>query len=289
VAGQQPGYRVLVSTPEPFHYLDYRAWLRDWYDARKRANPRFSHRQFVRRTGQRSPSLLADVMGRRRNLTPDLIAAFTKALSLSAEEARFFELLVELDQATDKDARQRAWDRISASRRFKEARKVEGDSYRYVAEWFYPAIRELARRGDFRPDPGWIAETLAPRITPAKAREALDTLFDLGMLSVRDDGAVVQTEGAVVTPPEVAGLAAHRYHQGMVDLAKAAIDRFAPGERHFVGVTVAIPAELVPRIKQEIDEFAQRLLDLCDGAATEPTRVVQLNLQLFPLSTERSE
>ncbi len=56
-----------------------------------------------------------------------------------------------------------------------------------------------------------------------------------------------------------------------------------------MGLTVAIPAELVPRLKQEIDEFARRLLDVCDGAAAELTRVVQVNLQLFPLSTERSE
>ncbi len=74
----------------------------------------------------------------------------------------------------------------------------------------------------------WIADTLSPPITPAKARQALETLFELGMLAVRDDGSVEQTEGAVVTPPEVQGLAAHQYHQGMVDLAKTAIDRFLP-------------------------------------------------------------
>jgi uncharacterized protein (TIGR02147 family) len=276
-----------VSVPDLYRFLDYRAFLREWYDAKKKANTRFSHRVFVRRTGQRSPSLLADVIGRRRNLTPELVVAFTKALGLSAEEARFFELLVDLDQADGVEATQTAWERISASRRFKDARRIEGESYRYVSEWFYPAIRELARRPDFEVDADWIAAALAPPITAAKARAALQTLFDLGMLAQKEDGSVVQTEGAIVTPHEVEGLAVHQYHRGMLELAASAIDRFPPEERHFVGVTVCIPEALLPELKKELDRFAERILDRCDGAEVDPDHVVQLNLQLFPLSKKR--
>ena len=50
------------SSPVVFGYLDYRKYLRDWFDAKKLRNPRYSHRAFSRRTGQRSPSFLADVI-----------------------------------------------------------------------------------------------------------------------------------------------------------------------------------------------------------------------------------
>lgn len=272
-----------MNRPDIYSYLDYRAWLRDWFEARKAANPRFSHRAFVRRTGQRSPSLLADVIGRRRNLTPALVDSFCAATKLGAEEARFFASLVALDQARDPDERNRAWERIAASRRFRAARRVEGDSFRYVSCWYYPAIRELARRPDFVADPDWIARTLVPGITPAQAREALAALVELGMLT-EVDGRMEQAEGAVVTPREVAGLAVHNYHQGMLERAREGIRTFKAAERYYTGVTVCVPEALAPRLKQELGAFAERLLELCDGAEGEPERVLQINLNFFPLS-----
>ena len=38
-----------MSLPDLYAYLDYRKYLEDWFDARKAANPRFSHRMFARR------------------------------------------------------------------------------------------------------------------------------------------------------------------------------------------------------------------------------------------------
>jgi len=269
--------------PDLYIYLDYRAWLRDWYEARKAANPRFSHRAFVRRTGQKSPSLLKDIIERRRNLTPALVKSFIKATKLDAENGRFFSLLVQLDQAKNPEERHSAWERVAATRRFREARQIEGDSFRYASGWWYPAIRELAARSDFQANPAWIARTLRPRITESQARTALETLFDLGMLVQQDDG-IVQAEGAVVTPPEVLGLAVDNYHRGMLQLAREGIRGFEARERHYLGITVGIPPSLVPVLKQELNAFSERLLEICDGASEPVECVYQLNLSLFPLS-----
>ena len=273
--------------PDITRYLDYRAYLRDWYEARKAANPRFSHRAFVRRTGQKSPSLLADVIHRRRNLTPQLVGAFARAMKLPAADARLFALLVRLDQEKDNDARNAVWQELAATRRFREARQLEGESFRYLSEWWYPAIRELAAREDFEADPAWIARRLRPRITEAQARQALEALFDLGML-VEQDGEVRQAEGAVVTPREVLGIAVDNYHRGMLGLAREGIRGFKAAERHYIGVTAGIPESLMPELKAELNAFAERLLELCDGAE-QTERVVQLELALFPLSGSKEE
>ena len=143
----------MPTVPDIFRYLDYRSFLRDWFDARKAANPRFSHRVFARRIGQKSPSLLADVIARRRNLTPEYVSLFSKAVGLSAEEARFFTCLVELDQASTTDDRNAAFETIAAARRFRAARAIEGDSYRYLSNWYIAAVRALVRRPRSRASP----------------------------------------------------------------------------------------------------------------------------------------
>lgn len=278
----------MTDKPDLYKYLDYRAFLRDWFQFKKRSNPRFSHRAFARRTGQKSPSTLSDVMEGRRNLTPATMEAFCTALGFNAEEEGFFILLVHLDRAKDNEERNRVYERISATRRFKEARRIEGEGFRYLSHWYYPAIRELAQCVQFQRDPKWIASNLTPSITPAQAQKALEELLDMGLLE-EVDGEIRAIEGSVVTPHEVRGLAAHNYHQGYLSLAIAAIDRFRPAERHFCGVTASVPRTLIPRLKREMNEMQERLLELCNHPDGEETEVIQLNLNFFPLSQSNAE
>jgi uncharacterized protein (TIGR02147 family) len=212
-----------------------------------------------------------------------------RVLDLDEEEARFFVLLVAFDQAADVDEKQRVWERVAGTQRFRAARRLEGDSYAYLARWYYPAVRELVRRKDFRPNASWIASMLRPRISEEEAQEALDALWNLGMLHTGDDGAVRQAEGAISTPRQVQGLAVHAYHRGMLQLAREAIGRFRSKERHHVGVTVCIPESLVPTLKQEIDEFASWLLDVCEQESDNAERVYQMNFNIVPLSRGEEE
>jgi uncharacterized protein (TIGR02147 family) len=278
-----------MKQPDIHTYLDYRTFLCDWFQWKKEASPRFSHRGFVRRVGSKSPSLVVDLIAGRRSLTPKMLEPFAKAMKLTAEERRFLGLLVDLERAKTPEKRNAAWESISARRRFKEAHAIEGDSFQYLSDWAYPAIRELVLRPDFQADAEWVANTLRPRITKAHAQRALDALFELGMLVQSADGTVTQADGAVVTPREVLGLAVHNYHQGMIDRARDGIVNFRSSERHYTGVTVCIPESLVPQIKDEINTFAERLLDLCDGAEETPERVYQFHLLAFPLSESLKE
>lgn len=278
----------MTEKPDLYKYLDYRSYLRDWFQYKKATNRRFSHRAFARRTGQKSPSTLSDVMEGRRNLTPTTTEAFCKALGFTSEEEGFFILLVHLDQAKDNVERNRVYERIAATRRFREARRIEGEGFRYLSHWYYPAIRELAQCVQFQREPKWIAANLKPNITPAQAQKALDELLDMGLLE-EVDGKIRAIEGSVVTPHEVRGLAAHNYHQGYLSLAIEAIDRFRPADRHFCGVTASIPKSLIPRLKQEMNEMQERLLELCNQPDEDETDVIQLNLNFFPLSQSNAE
>ncbi len=212
-----------------------------------------------------------------------MVDPFAEAMKLSVADRRYLALLVDLERAKTPDQRNSVWEQISAKRRFESAHNLEGGSFRYLSDWCYPAIRELALRPDFKADPEWVASMMEPRISVARARDALGALFELGMLVEGPDG-VVQADGAIVTPSEVTGLAVHNYHQGMIDRARDGIVDVGPKERHYTGVTVCIPESLMPKIKDEINRFNERLLDLCDGSQEEAERVYQFHMMAFPLS-----
>ena len=278
----------MPDVPSVFGYLDFRAFLRDWFDAKKTKNPRFSHRMFARKADQKSPSALLAVIEGKRNLTPQSSDGFVKALALDGDESAFFLALVRMQCAEDADTRDQALAQVRATRRFRDARRLEGGALEYLARWYYPAVRELATCAQFRDDAAWISSMLRPPITEAQASEALRVLLELGLIARGADGKVRAAETSLVTPHEVAGLAARQYHLAMIERARESLS-FPSKDRHLLGVTVAVPADMLPALKRELDRFQERVLELCDSA-TEPRGVVlQLNLQLFPLSMNWEE
>ncbi len=276
-----------MIAPDIYTYLSYRKFLGDWFEWMKTMYPRYSHRAFARKAGQSSPSLLLSVLQGKRNLTPVTSEAFLKVLGLDAEASEFFSALVALDQAETPQVRSSAWDRVRATKRFREGRQLDGDAVQYLSRWYIPAIREFAACTGFRADAGWLAAKMRPRVTVEQAQEALDVLFSLGML-IRNEDRVEVAEGSLVTPHEVAGMAALNYHVGMLDRAREALLKTPPKDRHFCAVTVSIPAALMPDLKRELDLMQERLLERCDGAGGPRQLVYQINLNIFPL-TEASE
>jgi len=272
------------AAPDIYAYLDYRKYLDDWFAHKKATNPRFSHRLFARKAGHKNPSLLLLVTQGKRNLSPTNVAGFARAIGLTGDERRFFGHLVDLGQAGTVDEQNAAWSHISASRRFREARALEGAGFDVISTWYHSALHELARRDDFEADPDWVAKNLRPRISRARAKAALDLLFSLGMLEADEHGRVEPRDVSLATPHEVAGLAARNYHDGMLGLARESITASAREERHLCAVTACIPVSLIPRLKQEFDAFQERILDLCDGADGDREQVIQAHLALFPLS-----
>jgi uncharacterized protein (TIGR02147 family) len=271
--------------PQIYSYLDYRKFLADWFAYQKTIRKTFSHRAFVKRTGQRSPSLLSDVINGRRNLTPAGLEGFLRAMKLRSAQARFFTALVELDQAETPDEKNAAWAKVAATRRFRSSRRLEGDSFRYLSTWYLPVVRELANREEFRDDPHWIASQIRPKITVEQARDALDLLFEMDLLRRGSGTRVVFGGGSVVTPHEVASLAVRNYHDGMLERARGAIHLFDSSERHFLGITVSAPDSLIPELKEELNAVQERILDRCSGSELDGGRVMQFNLNFFPLST----
>jgi uncharacterized protein (TIGR02147 family) len=272
-----------AKLPAVYEYVDYRQFLRDHFAANKKLKKQYSFRFFARQAGLSSSNFLKLVMDGKRNLGPPTIAKFVTALKLDAEAATFFADLVALDQAQTVTERNRAFERVAANRRFRAARRLDGPLFKYLTHWYYPAVRELAGRADFRDDPAWIAKALMPRITVRQARAALKTLRDLGLLVEDEQGRLVRGETSLTTGHEVRSIVIPAYHRQMIERAASAIEDVAPDERDVSALTVCIRASSLGDLKARIHRFREEMLERCDSE-DDPEQVYQLCIQLFPLS-----
>lgn len=266
-----------------FKYLDYRRFLKDYYAAQKaKKGSAFSFRSFARLAGLSSPNFLKLVMDGKRNLGPDGIKSFAKALKLGKEETAYFENLVHFNQCSTDDERNEWYKRLSASKKYREIKEIEKDYFVYFSRWYYAAIREMVLLPEFKEDSDWISRKLSPPITVKEAETALELLQKLGFLK-REKGRLVQSEKNISTAREIISLAIANFHRQMMQRAMESIDLTKPEKRDISSLTVALSPEKFQEAKRRIQEFRRELNVLLseDGS---PKSVYQINFQLFNLS-----
>jgi uncharacterized protein (TIGR02147 family) len=277
------GERRKRGPVDVFRYLDYRSFLADVYATQKGRG--LSYRAFARRAQLGAPNYLKLVIDGERNLTPEMAQRFAEAVGLGTEAAAYFCELVAFCQARGAADKARHHQRLLSFRRYREAHKLEGAHAEYHSAWYLPAIRELATRTDFRDDPRWIAAQLVPAIKPSEAKQALAILLRLGLLEREaESGQLRQTSAVVTTGPETEGVHIATYHAEMARRAIAAIDLVPAPERDISALTVCVGEGGLSRLKQRIQAFRRELLELTESE-TDRRQVVQLNFQLFPLSS----
>lgn len=280
-----------VRTPRDsvvvFDYLDVRAYLRDLYNTRKARSRGWSYRAFARRAGLHSPNHLKRVIDGERELTAEMAPRYAAALGLEGAAAAYFCDLAAFCRASTSAEKNAAYQRLATSRGYRRAQKLELAHAAYHGNWWVPVIRELAARPDFRNDPEWIARQLLPPIRKQDAAEAMETLVSLGMLAVEADGRVTPGASVVTTGAETRGMHIANYHRAMMERAAASIDLVPRDQRDISSLTFCVGAGRLEQIKERVRQFRKEIIGLAADDA-EGDRVVQLNLQLFPLSHPRT-
>lgn len=266
-----------------FEYSDYRKFLRDWYEACKKAGGSLSYRAFAQRAGLKSINFLKFVMEGDRNLTEDSIVKFATALKLNKQEQEFFRSLVLYNQAKTSEEKNARYQLLLRSRKYSQLKPIDRDQYEYYSTWYHPAVRELAASPEWDGTPAGIANTLSPAITEAQAERSITLLERLGFIEKKDDGRWKQSSAILSTGSELQSHVVHEYHKRILDLTKEVMDEVPPARRDVSTMTLGIVRERLPQLKKKIQEFRQEILKLVSNDS-EPQEVVQLNIQLFPLT-----
>ena len=81
-------------------------------------------------------------------------------------------------------------------------------------------------------------------------------------------------------------LAIKNYYREMPSRAVNSLEEFRAAERHFTTITVAIPDDMVPRLKEELTQMTNRLLALCEEARGDKSQIIQINLNFHPMTTD---
>lgn len=269
-----------------FEYLDYREFLKDYYNAKKEANPAFSLRVFSDKIGFKAKDFISRVMNGDKNLSSQSISKVASGLRLGKHETEFFIVLVKFTQAETTEERNGAFEEMQAILkvvRFAEKQHVLGHAqYMVYSDWRHLTIRSLIGMYGFDGNYEALAKQVHPRITAEEAKKSVKLLEDCMLIKKGKNGKYELTESAITTGDRTSKLALRGFHQQCLKLAADSIDRDPPGTRHISGLTLGISQEGYERIVERINAFRKEIALIAEEDA-DADKVFQLQFALFPV------
>ncbi len=266
-----------------FEYLEYREFLKDYYEARKKTRRGFSYRAFADICGMSSPVFFKLVIEGDANLSEKSIKKISDALKFTAKEEKYFSALVSFNQAGEFSLKEYYLNEMIKALDDSAPYVLNTDQYDFYKNWYNSVLRELVPNIDFKGDYLYLGSLLIPKIKIRKTKKALKLLEDLKLVKKKQDGSYEQNERIISTGPEISSIAVRNLHYQMAELARDSLDAVPPEERDMSGMTVGISGESFKKIKYEIAALRKRISSI---VAEDPVveRVYRLNFYFFPLT-----
>ena len=275
--------RYVITMKRIEHYDNYRDFLRDWFEDRKKRFRFFSNRYFCQKAGIKSPSLFKEVVNGNRNLTEQSIPKFIRGMGLTDSDAAFFRILVHLNQAQDPKEREIYTEELKKFRDKVVKEVIPAEHYEYYSRWYHPVVRELSCLVDWKDDFRYLASLITPQVKTREVKESVAMLIRLGFLVKGDDGLYYQSAPSITSGSHVHAAGVRDLNRHFTNLGSEAIDRFSQDDRYVSSMTVGISKEAYDSLRQEIEEFRDRVRRIVfDDNGSD--RVYSMNMQLFPLS-----
>ncbi|MBR4916561.1 MAG: TIGR02147 family protein [Fibrobacter sp.] len=273
-------------TRKIFEFLDYREFLKDYYNTKKMANPAFSLRVFSDKIGFKAKDFISRVMNGEKKLSTQSIPKVANGLRLGKHETEFFVALVKFNQAETMDERNAAFEEMQAILkvvRFADKQHLLGHTqYMVYSHWRHLTIRSLIGMYGFDGDYEALAKQVHPHITADEAKKSVKLLEECQLIKKGKDGKYSLTDSAITTGDRTSRLALRGFHQHCLKLAADSIDRDPPGSRHISGLTLGISQEGYERIVERINAFRKEIALIAEEDES-ADKVFQLQFALFPV------
>ncbi len=295
VAYSQTPNPVAKMQPLISEYTDYRKYLKDTYEYRRRNESTgmrsYSYSHFSAAADIKSPNYLKLIIEGKRNLSDDMITRFARALRLEKQQAEEFKSLVLYGQADEPVERNKYLKDLAEIRADQEsdsdANKEKWEKVPGWIGWVLYAIMDQKNAG-FEPEQ--LQKLFRAKANVQEVRESLQKLIASGEL-VQDPetGELKRPKELVDTPQDLPVALIRRLQTELIYLGIESLFRDSPKDREFGALTLALTQEEFEQVRFELRQLRKRIhKDISTKRqTTKGDRVYQLNIQLFPV-TEKS-
>lgn len=270
-----------------FDYLDYRKYLRDYFQEKKQSLPSWSYQQFAEQLGFKARDFAYRVIKGEKNLSPESILKLTRGLELDPVQTQYFDTLVKCNQSKILDEQELYFGLLNTiktqGRTTHPAQRLRQDQFQFYSKWYHSAIRSLIEMYGFQGDYKTLAASLSPRISARQAEASVALLEKLELIQKTGQGAYQATLKTITTGKDTRSILIPAYHKATIELSAKALEVTPVNQRDMSNLTLGISEKTFHQFTEKLRQFRKELLEQAEQDK-DADRVYHLNLHLYPLS-----
>lgn len=293
--------KVDTAAPTPPRlnaFTDYRPYLREFYEYKreltKNALRPYTYANFAAAADFRSPNYLKLIIEGARNLSPEMAKKFARALGLGKDDTEEFLALVDYSQSTEPLERNRRLKVLSDLRVRQQLKsgEINSETWEKVPGWVTWVLSALTDQAGVKFEPDRLFELMRGKARPEEIRRSLDRLLASGELTKNPETGEVTKGRELMSGSESVPVELVRKLQAeLIYLGLESLFQDKAQDREFGAQTMALTEDEFEVLKFELRQFRKRWAKDVGVARkdTKGNRVFQLNIQLFPVTTESKD
>lgn len=267
-----------------YSYLDYREFLKEAIQEKRRTFKHFSYSYFARAANLGSHSYLRMVMKGQRNLSTKTIYKFAKALNLKSKELTYFETLVNFNQSSTEVEKDQFYSRLKRLRPKSFGKNLDPDQLEYFSKRYYVTIREMVALKGFKEDYDWMGMALRPKMRGKDVEAAVELLLRLKLL-VRDENEnLLHSRETLSFPKEIPAVEIYNYNHMLLAEAKHGVLTSPRDLVEMLAISIPASKKLLPQIREIMNNCQNQILELINESEEGYDEVFQFLLQFYPLT-----
>lgn len=283
----------ILAPPPVSESMDYRKFLEDFYLYKREVTKKdirpYSYAMFSAAANIKSPNYLRMIIEGKRNLSPDMIAKFAKAMGLSKEDTQDFRMLVLYNQATDPAERNILLKELSEHRVNQKIKSGEIDkkTWEKIPSWITWILYSMIDQEGVQFQAGDLRELLRKKASTDEIQAALKSLIESGEVEVNETTGTLQKSRNLIDNSEEIPVALVRKLQAqLMYLGMESLFQDSPTEREFGTLTLSLTQAEFEELRFKLRQMRKAVQK--DNSVKRMTskgeRVYQLNLQLYPVT-----
>lgn len=263
-----------------YQFTHFRKYLEEYQAARAQQEPGFTRTEICNLLGmEKSRSYFADVL-RGKKVSPRMVAKFIEILGLEKKEAKYFETMVQVDQAKNDTIRKAAMEDLLRQHPNPQ-HIINTDAYEYYNHWYHSALFAILDAMDVGDDMAPVQKRIFPKVPLGKLCDSLELLQRLGLARKNENGFWKPTRESISSGPYNNAELIRQYQLQCFELSKQALITPPKSPTVMSTMTFSISSEAYKELEAAVQEFKAKARRIIGEDKAKADSVYQLNLHLF--------
>ena len=263
-----------------FQFTNFRKYLDEYQAARVQTDPDFTRAGACALLGlPKTRSYYNDII-KGKKLSSRMIPKFVEVLGLNKKEAKYFEAMVNMDQAKTATERNAFFEEL-LKQHPDSHRILNEDAYEYYNHWYNSVLFTALEVVDVSDDLEPIQKLISPKVSVGTLKRSLELLERLGFVRKNENGFWKSCRDSVSSGTYNNSDLVRQYQLQCFELSKQALLAGDESSSDMATFTFSVSDDAFKAIAKEIQGLKAKVRKIIMLDKKKATGVHQLNVHLF--------